>query len=135
MTFLDYLDNYKWRTNNAHEHAMIEMIMQNDRVKRAFDVFELFCVIDEEFSGYTELKQLVTRLWTQYAIETDMEKKSGLRFEATRELWSEVFDFCDCCHDDGRLREQFRQRPELFLLSAIASGLYEVADAIRERNS
>ena len=135
MTFLDYLNNYKWRTNNAHERAMIETIMQNDRVKQAFDAFEFFCVIDEEFSGYTELKQLITRLWAQYAMEPDKEEKSGLRFEAARDLHSKVFDICDCCHDDGRLREQFRQRPELFLLSAIASGLYEVADAIRERNS
>ena len=46
----------------------------------------------------------------------------------------EVYERCDCYHDEGGTREEFKRRPELALLAVIAKGLFDIADAIRERN-
>ncbi len=53
------------------------------------------------------------------------------RIREAADMQCEIFDRTDCYHDDGRTREQFRQRPELLLLATIAKGLFDIADAIR----
>lgn len=39
----------------------------------------------------------------------------------------------NCIHDDGRIRDAYKQRPEITLLAVIAKGLFDIADAIREK--
>lgn len=58
-------------------------------------------------------------------------RKKDKRSENYLDILSDIYDRCDCYHDDGRTRENFRQRPELHLMAVIASGLFEIADAIR----
>ena len=58
-------------------------------------------------------------------------KKKDKRSENYLDILRDVYDRCDCYHDDGRTREHFKQRPELHLMAVIASGLFEIADAIR----
>lgn len=58
-------------------------------------------------------------------------RKKDKRSDNYLDILRDVYDRCDCYHDDGRTREQFRQRPELHLMAVIASGLFEIADAIR----
>ena len=57
--------------------------------------------------------------------------KNQQRVELGLDLRNEIFDRTNCTHDDGEIRSQFRQRPELALLALIARGLFEIADAIR----
>ena len=68
-----------------------------------------------------------------FAYQNESRKKDQAANRAANylDILRDVFDRCDCYHDDGRTREQFRQRPELHLMAVIASGLFEIADAIR----
>ena len=61
----------------------------------------------------------------------NVSRKKGKRSQNYLRILRDVFERCDCYHDDGRTREQFRQRPELHLMAVIANGLFEIADAIR----
>lgn len=65
-----------------------------------------------------------------FAYQNESRKKDK-RSDNYLDILRDVFDRCDCYRDDGRTREQFRQRPELHLMAVIASGLFEIADAIR----
>lgn len=65
-----------------------------------------------------------------FAYQNESRKKDK-RSDNYLDILRDVFDRCDCYYDDGRTREQFRQRPELHLMAVIASGLFEIADAIR----
>ena len=54
------------------------------------------------------------------------------RLHEALDIQSDVFEMAGCHHYDGALRSDFKRRPELLLLAAIARGLFDIADAIRE---
>ena len=66
-----------------------------------------------------------------YQNESRKKDQAANRAANYLDILRDVYDRCDCYHDDGELRDQFKRRPELYLLAIIAGGLYEIADAIR----
>ncbi len=84
-----------------------------------------------QFEGASEfLQEVFDRV---YKGEYSEYKKHQRRLQKALDTQYEVFDRLNCTHDDGEIRSQFKQRPELALLALIANGLFEVADAIREK--
>lgn len=71
--------------------------------------------------------------WGMLIAYQNESRKKDKRSDNYLDILRDVYDRCDCYHDDGRTREQFRQRPELHLMAVIASGLFEIADAIRSK--
>ena len=76
------------------------------------------------------LRESIVKIWCG-PYRTHLHDMKRIREAA--DMQNEIFDRTDCYHDDGRTREQFRQRPELLLLATIAKGLFDIADAIRNK--
>lgn len=130
MSFISFLTEracenkqpYTWR-NYCQE------LLRNEDIPLDTDNADLIqLAVDKIYPMSTGIQVFTKRMLAAYQNES---RKKDKRSENYLDILREVYDRCDCYHDDGRTREHFRQRPELHLMAVIASGLFEIADAIR----
>ena len=75
-----------------------------------------------------ELRETIANIW-RGPYRSHLHDMKRIREAA--DMQHEIFDRTDCYRDNGDLRREFMQRPELLLLATIAKGLFDIADAIR----
>lgn len=54
------------------------------------------------------------------------------RIREARDILDKALDLSGCTYNDGAIRSDYKRRPDLLLLAAIARGLFDVSDAIRD---
>ena len=104
-------------------------LLRNEDIPLDTDNADLIqTAVDNCYPLNSALQVFTRSMLTAYQNES---RKKDKRSENYLDILGNVYDRCNCYHDDGRTRENFRQRPELHLMAVIASGLFEIADAIR----
>lgn len=105
-------------------------VLQNDGIPFGSENGdEILSAVKKCYPEDSALRVFIRRMWVAYQHEIEKATNS---VESASGILKEVFDHAECYKENGDLHDQFRQRPDLYLLAVIASGLFEIADAIRE---
>ena len=132
MNFYYYVMNYAQNVNSDKTRVMLSELMNNPNIPmKSGDGAAICDAVRKEYPDNEELRALGLTLWESFRDKQEADARAESRIKAANMIRTKVFDYADCYHDEGELREQFKRRPELYLLAIIAGGLYEIADAIR----
>ena len=113
-------------TSPADERTEAAKIMQRQgadfwKIYSAQDIEAKLSQISDPGIDRGKLGAMLRAAWIEYEAAKDREaflRRSGALYYA-------VLDRLDCTKDNGDIRAEFRQRPELFLLAAIATAIHE----------
>lgn len=134
MSFRSYIHNRAYDLGLGQtQRNYCRELLQNESIPLESETSDvILSAVKKHYPGNDSLLVFTRGMFVAYQNETRTRARAADSVQNSLHILNEVYDNADCCKDNGDLREQFRQRPDLHLLALIASGLFEIAAAIRE---